>query len=209
MSDAGLSSALSHNVRPEVFLNHWRTIRDLEAEHKRTGSAVQTAKKAAKGDGLDLDAMRLLSGLSKLDTDVAEMRIRKTFAYAAWLEMPIGSQTAMFPDAKPDPVPAEATEKHREWVAGDAGRKAGEAGHPRETNPYSAAPGSFEFAAWEKSWKRGHAGFTKNQKTIAQEMGENAKIADGQAAKNKGGRPAGSKNKAKTNGASAPAPSLV
>jgi hypothetical protein len=52
---ATLTEASSHNVPPDVFLKHYREIRDLKNVHSEAGMAVARAKKAAKDVSIDLD----------------------------------------------------------------------------------------------------------------------------------------------------------
>jgi hypothetical protein len=171
MSETSLASALSHNVRPEVFLKHYRTIRDIKSERKRLGSQEQIAKKNAKSDGVDLDALRLLDNLAKIDTDEAQMRLRHLFAYAQWAEVPFGTQLDIFGPAH-NPPPAEQ-EKQAEWNAQQEGLKAGETGEPGDNNPHP--PGASVHAAWAEAWKRGHDTWLKAQTKLAGELGKNAK----------------------------------
>lgn len=190
---ASLAEASSHNVPPAVFLKHYRTIRDLKQEHAEAGTAVARAKKAAKNDGVDLDALKIIEKLADLDADEAEMQLKHVRIYAQWLESPLVTQLAMFAEPVPEPVDDKTAEEQREWVAGGRGFDAAEAGHERGINPFEA--GSFEHVAWDKSWTRGHKIWLNAQKAIAAEMGPKkqaaAKKANGHAAEpaRKRGRP--------------------
>jgi hypothetical protein len=166
----GIAAAIAHNVRPEVFLKHYRSIRDCSSAHKATGSDLSLAKKSAKSDGVDLDALRMLEKLAKLDGDEADLILRHLSAYAQWAEMPWGSQAELFGMPK---VPPEEAQKQREYEAAEEGKRAGKAGEPRENNRYSE-PGSPEFVAWDKAWKKASAAFNREQKAIADQMGRNA-----------------------------------
>jgi hypothetical protein len=176
---ASLAEASSHSVPPDVFLRHYRTIRDLKDEHASTGTALARAKKAAKGDGIDLDALKMLEKLADLDTDEAELQIKHLQIYAGWLKLPIGTQLNMWGKPEAATVDAKAAEEQREWEAGSNGYKAGEAGHERETNPHEA--GSAEYVAWDKSWVRGHKVWLNGQTAIAREMKPNGAKANGTA----------------------------
>lgn len=180
---ASLAEASSHNVPPAVFLKHYRTIRDLKQEHAEAGTAVARAKKAAKNDGVDLDALKIIEKLADLDADEAEMQLKHVRIYAQWLESPLVTQLAMFAEPPREPVDDKTAEEQREWVAGGRGFDAGEAGHERGTNPFEA--GSFERVAWDKSWTRGFKVWTNAQKAIAAKMGPKkqaaAKNANGHA----------------------------
>jgi hypothetical protein len=190
--ETSLAEASSHNVPPDVFLRHYRTIRDLKDAHSETGMAIARAKKAAKNDGIDLDAMKLLEKFATLDADEAELKMKHLVIYAKWANVAIGTQATMFEDDIPE-VDVNAASEQREWVAGGRGFDAGEAGHERGTNPFEA--GSAEHVAWDKSWTRGNKVWLNAQKKIAGEMGPKksgkAKKANGhvEPAARKRGRP--------------------
>lgn len=178
-----LAEARSHNVPPDVFLRHFREIRDCKTAHGDTGMALARAKKSAKGAGIDLDALKMLEKLADLDTDEAEMQLRHLQLYAKWIELPIGSQLNFFGEPQPATVGAKAAAEQREWVAGSAGYEAGKAGSERDTNPHQA--GSVEHVAWDKSWTNGSKAWLKGQKKLAGELGANAK-ANGDAKPKRG-----------------------
>jgi hypothetical protein len=190
-----LAEARSHNVPPDTFLRHYREIRDCKEAHHDTGMALARAKKAAKGDGIDLDALKLLEKFADLDTDEAELQLRHLRQYALWIELPIGTQLDAFgAPSKPDP---EETQKQRDFNAKAAGKAAGQAGHERQTNPQIA--GSSEHVAWDKAWLAGHKVWLKGQETIASEMALAPELPlDGKSVGRKRGRP-------RSNGASATA----
>jgi len=163
-----LAEARSHNVPPSTFLRHYREIRDCKEAHHDTGMALARAKKAAKGDGIDLDALKLLEKLADLDTDEAELRMRHLRLYAGWIELPLVTQLDMFGQPPPSKPDEEETQKQRDFNAKAAGKAAGQAGHERQTNPQIA--GSSEHVAWDKAWLAGHKVWLKGQEAIASEM---------------------------------------
>jgi hypothetical protein len=182
---ASLADASSHNVPPEVFLKHYREIKQAKEDHADTGMAVARAKKSAKNAGIDLDAFKWLETLAKLDTDEAEMQIKHLQTYAGWLKLPIGTQLAMFGQPEPEPVDAKAAAEHSEWEARDQGSAEGKAGHERGDNPNLL--GSPEYAAYDRGWLEGNEIWMRGQKKIASEMGPKAN-GNG-AAPRKRGRP--------------------
>jgi len=185
---ASLAEASSHNVPPEVFLKHYREIKQAKDDHADTGMAVARAKKAAKNDGIDLDAFKWLEKLAKLDTEDAEMQIRHLQTYAGWIKLPIGTQLAMFGQPEPATVDAKAAAEHAEWEARDLGSAEGKAGHERGDNPNLL--GSPEYAAYDRGWLEGNEIWLKGQKKIASEMGPKGTKANGNgAALRKRGRP--------------------
>jgi hypothetical protein len=177
MPTGSLAEARSHNVPPDVFIRHYKEIRETKHAHHDTGMAVARAKKAAKADGIDLDALKLLEKFADLDTDEAELQLQHLRQYAAWIELPIGSQLNFFADAKA-PTANPQAEEFREWSAGGVGFDAGKAGHTRDTNPHRA--GSAEYVAWDKSWSNGNKAWLKGQKQIAGQMKANGN-ANGKA----------------------------
>lgn len=188
MPTASLAEARTHNVPPEVFLRHYREIRDTKQAHSDTGMAVARAKKAAKAAGVDLDALKLLEKLEDLDTDEAEMQLRHLQIYAKWIELPVGSQLNFFGDPEAPQVKQQTAAEQREWNAGEAGNQAGRNGHERGTNPHKA--GSPEQVAWDKAWAKGNKVWLKGQTKIAKELGAAAQ---------------GGRRKGHVNGATAPA----
>jgi hypothetical protein len=114
----------------------------------------------------------MLEKLTKLDLDEAEMQLKNLRVYAAWIELPIGSQIDMFGKPEPATVDAKAAAEQREWQAGEDGAHAGKAGHERDGNPFST--GTAEYVAWDKAWARGNKVWLKGQEKIAGEMGPKA-----------------------------------
>jgi hypothetical protein len=189
MSESTLAEARSHNVRPETLQKHYRTIRDAMSAHKDTGMAVARAKKSAKADGVDLDAFKLLQQLADLDTDEADMRLRNLVRYAKYIELPLGTQVDMFRDPATAAASDDAKAEQREWEAGDAGKKAGAAGHQREDNPHQA--GSREHVAWDRSWSKAHKAWTAEQTKLAKDLGRNAGKANDEGKVNGAGNSRG------------------
>jgi hypothetical protein len=171
---ASLAETQSHNVPPETFLRHYRTIRDAAAAHKDSGMALARCKKAAKGDGIDLDALRLMQGFARLDSDEAELQFRNLIRYAKWAEIPLGTQADMWGEDSYPKVPDSARADQQEWEAGDAGLSAGRSGRERTENPHLA--GSREHVAWDREWAKGHKTWLAGQKQLAGELGANAGV---------------------------------
>jgi hypothetical protein len=163
-----LAETRSHNVPPAVFLKHYRDIRRLKDDRDDAAMALARAKKAAKNEGIDLDALKMLEKLSALDLDEAELQLKNLRMYAAWIELPLGSQLDMFGKAEPATVDAKTAAEQREWQAGEEGAHAGKAGHERDVNPWSA--GTAEYVAWDRAWAAGNKTWLKSQQQIASEM---------------------------------------
>jgi len=158
---ASLAEAQSPNVAPETFLAHYRSIRDATRVKDDAGMALARTKKAAKSDGVDLDALKMLERLAKLDEDEAELQLKHVFEYASWAKLPIGTQLDAFGQHKIPAVKQKAANEHELWAAGDAGNKAGKKGEPRDNNPHE--PGTELHVVWAKGWLDG-------QRVIADEM---------------------------------------
>lgn len=147
-----LADAKTHNLPPAVFLQHCREIRDAKRLHDEAGMALARVKKAAKGVGVDLGALKIVEALSKLDDDEAEIRVRHAFEYATWLGNPIGTQASLFPAEIQEPE-QKAKGEQQEWEAGNAGYLGGKGGKLRSDNPYPE--GSPLHVQWDKGFLRG------------------------------------------------------
>jgi ribosome modulation factor len=149
------------NLRPDVFLEHYRKIRDMAREQRDLSMSIARAKKQAKTDGVDLDTLRLIERFAKLEDDQAESQLRKFFQYAVWLDMPIGSQKTLF-ETTYTPVPEEASQQQQLWQAQEDGYYAGLEGKARDANPYVA--GSEPYSTYDRSWLSGAQKRAKEQK---------------------------------------------
>jgi hypothetical protein len=166
---ANLSEARSHNVAPELFLKHFREIRDCQRAHEDSGMALARAKKSAKTSGIDMDALKMLERLAKKDDDEVEVQLRHAREYAVWLDMPLGTQLGLFAPKLVDlPVAAVkhgTKETQKIWEAGAQGLKAGRDGEGAMDNPYPA--GTPGFVEWSKQHTLGLA-----ERATAARMGE-------------------------------------
>lgn len=147
-----LAEAMSPNLPPDVFLKHYRKVREAKRAKEEASAALARVNKAAKADGVDLDAFKLLEKFRDIDSDELEMRLRHVRDYANWLKLPLGTQLNMFAEATAD-VPAKAAEEQSTWDAGDQGYRAGRSGSLRSDNPHDE--GTPLFVAWDKEWTRG------------------------------------------------------
>jgi hypothetical protein len=171
MADS-LAEARSHNVPAEVFLRHWREIRDAKDVKNDSNMGHTRAKKAAKSAGINLDALKLVEQFAELELDEMEMLLKDVMAYCKWLKLPVGTQLEIFAAPAVTEPSEEAQQQHAEWEASQAGRAAGEGGSLREANTFEA--GTAEHVAWDKAWAKGNKAWTRKQTEIAEEMGENA-----------------------------------
>lgn len=164
-----MSDAIA-NLQGDAFLRHFHEVRDLKREHKEIGMRLARAKKAAKSDGVDLDALAALEKLVKLDDDEAALQMRNTMRYLRFLGKPLGTQLDWIDAVAATPQPNDkSANEHRVWQAEQDGYAAGRAGRGRDDNPYDA--GAETFVAFDK-------GYTRGQKVLADKLGENAKAAE-------------------------------
>lgn len=105
----------------------------------------QSAYKAAKGDGCDIDSIRLARRLDKQDAGVTQILYANTARVLNLMGSPLGEeQMDLFGAINPKPA---------EEAPGVRGLKAGEAGRPRTENPFAA--GSTEYQAYDDQWLEG------------------------------------------------------
>ena len=155
MPTQSLAESKSPKLNPAVFTKHYRKIRDLKVQQDDVSSELRLAKKAAKTDGVDLDALRLMEKLAKLDDDEAELQLRHMHQYATWLKMPLGTQFGLFgttvaPKGKELPDEDGEADDFDGAEVEEAGAEACKHGVTRSSNPHSV--GSKPFAAWDKGW---------------------------------------------------------
>jgi hypothetical protein len=148
-----LADAKSPDVKPDTFLKHFRAMREVARRKEDIAMAMNGARKAAKTDGVDMAAVKLVEKLAKYDPDEVDVLLRHARDYANWANLQIGSQLSLFAAPAIIQVPQAAQEAHTEWSADDAGYDAGRRGMLRDDNPHD--PGSAQFTSWDKGWLRG------------------------------------------------------
>ena len=149
-------------VKPETFLMHWRDMRDAKEDADDRNMNVARAKKAAKRDGVDLDVVKLVEKLSKMEPDQRETYLDSALTYAKWLDLPLGA----FGAGMEVPQPREsASEDYAKWKAGKDGKEAGLGGKPKDANPHHA--GTKLYDTWARSWQ---SAFNASQKQAAKGM---------------------------------------
>lgn len=153
--EAGHNSGV---VPDEVYDRHLKKI-DLTAKaldkakevYDQARGVHRSAFKAAKDDGVNIDAVRLARKLDKLDLGVVATDYSDTGRVLRLMKSPLAEQLNLFADVAP-PAPVNPVL---------AGEHAGKNNAPSDENPYS--PGSEPFQMWHDGWLRG-------QTSIAQEM---------------------------------------
>jgi ribosome modulation factor len=145
----------NNGLAPEDFLTLYRAIKDTKRLKDEAAAAHKAARENFKAAGGDLNAMKIVDHLQGLDDAEAELRMRETLRYAAWLGLEIGTQTELFGSAPQVDLTASVASQHREWEAEQAGYKAGKASEPIDNCPHSG--GSPYFSRWRQGWNDGQA----------------------------------------------------
>ena len=182
---ASLAEAMSPNVSDRRRSSSILAIRDATRSKEDAVMALARTKKAAKGDGIDLDALKDLERLAKLDDDEAEVRLRHCIEYAVWANLPIGTQLDAFGQHQIPKPKQKAEVEHQQWTASDAGYRAGRSGRPRDDNPHE--PGTEAQCHWTNGWLAG-------QRQIADTMADGASELPTPTARRRGRRQ-GSRNR--------------
>lgn len=151
-----------HSVPDEIYERHLAKIDTTSKAMEKAKEAFDQAKgvhqsayKAAKGDGCDIDAIRLARKLDKQDAGVTQVTYANVSRVLNLIGSPLGSEQM-------DLFGAIAPAKPAEEAPGIRGLKAGEAGLGRDANPYD--PGSQAYQAYDEQWLAG-------QKRIVDRMG--------------------------------------
>lgn len=142
-----------HSVPDEVYERHLAKINSTEKamqkakeEFDQAKGVHQSAYKAAKGDGCDIDAIKLARNLDQQDHGVTQITYANVARVLNLLESPLGSaQMDLF-----GAIVTVDSPKVDPFVRGEAdGKAAVDAGD----NPYNA--GSSEFQRWAEGWAKG------------------------------------------------------
>lgn len=153
--DAAVTAPASNAVSPEEFLALYRRIKDTKRAKDEAASAHKASREDFKSKGGDLNALKIVDHLQGLDDAEAELRMRETLRYAAWLGLEIGTQVDLFGGTPQVDLTANVQAQHREWQVEQDGYKAGKAGEPIDNCPH---PGGSPFHAhWRSGWHDGQA----------------------------------------------------
>ena len=142
----------SGEVPAEVVDRWWSKVVTAQGAVERAAKPLKARKgelsaiyKAAKKDGIDVDALKDAIKADSGDHLNFLSRYASTGKYLRAHQSPLGMQLGLFPlDAIPEISRAQAS-----------GRRAGLLGRDIAENPYT--PGSENFAAYEASWHEGQA----------------------------------------------------
>lgn len=145
------ADARKTNVPDEVYQRNWQAITDalivMDAAAKALKSAkgvVQSCYSTAKSDGCNIEAMKRLRAMEKIDTDELDLDMRTVARIAGIVSSPIAETSLM--------RILEDADKVNHYTQGFA---AGKAGDDLTNCPHK--PGSVEFEKYEKGWRDGQA----------------------------------------------------
>jgi ribosome modulation factor len=161
-ADPESQTPASNEMPPEEFLEHYRRIKDTKRLKDEASSAHKAAREDFKAKGGDLNALKIVDHLQGLDDAEAELRMRETLRYAAWLGLEIGTQTELFGDAPMIDLTANVRAEHASWEVEQSGYKAGKAGEPIDNCPHPG--GSPHHTRWRSGWHDGQAALAATMK---------------------------------------------
>lgn len=144
------------NPRPDAFIEMFLENLALKRAVDEANGRYRAHRKRMETAGVDLKGLALTERFRKLEPDAAAAQLAAFRRYAAWLEMPVGTQPELFaePVAGDAPAPA-ASAQLRAAAADEAGFKAGKAGDDRDSRPEELE--GEEAEAWDAGWLRGQA----------------------------------------------------
>ena len=121
--DAHAPPPTGHNLTDEVFLTACKQMAQLNAERKTLNEKVSSARKQMKANGIELGLMDATLKMAEWDRGEVRQHFDRGRQYAAWLGLPVGTQSNLFEGLSDDEV------QRQEWYA--AGVTAQRAGKPR------------------------------------------------------------------------------
>jgi ribosome modulation factor len=137
-----------NNVTESLVLLHLSKIIAAEQKKDTAVANLRTARKAAKGDGVDLKTLDAVRHLASLDEHEITAGFNSIAQYSKFLSVPLYSQFDLFDS----PAAAEEAVNERAF---HKGIKAGKFGEGPEKNPYD--PTSVAGQEWARGWGEGQA----------------------------------------------------
>lgn len=145
------AEAKKTNVPDEVYKRNWEAISDAiavmnaaEKELKRAKGVVQACYSTAKNDGCNIEAMKRLRALEKIDTDELDLDMKTVARIAGIVSSPVAETSIMRLLDEADDVNYFTQ-----------GFTAGKAGDAKTTCPHP--PGSDEAERWGRGWDEGQS----------------------------------------------------
>lgn len=137
----------SGGVPDEVYERHLKKIDSTDramakakVEYDQAKGVHQAAFKAAKGDGCDIDAIKLARKLDQQDAGAVAIQYSETGRILKLMGSPLSVEMKLFEDIDL-PIATKASLD---------GKQAGAMSAPRDTNPHKQ--GSPEFVAWDDAY---------------------------------------------------------
>lgn len=119
----------------------WRMLRDQASQAQ---GVLRNRYKVAKGDGVDVDSLKLAFRISERSTGEVIAEQRNLGRYLKIMGSPLGFQWSLFDNEDADGAKLDATAQ---------GEQAGRDGTDRDANPYT--PGKPDWFAWNNGWQTG------------------------------------------------------
>lgn len=142
------------NFNPSLLLSHLSKISAAKLDQGDAASATQAAHKAAKAAGINLDALKLLVKIRRMDPLEGGAFMSALINYGKATETAAFVQDDLFRGAAISPIPDSDRRLFMLDQIEIAGRMVGKAGdRTRDDHQYMA--GSEEAAAWSRGWKLG------------------------------------------------------
>lgn len=145
-----------HSVPDEIYERHIAKIDTTAKAMEKAKEAFDQAKgvhqsayKAAKGDGCDIDAIRLARKLDKQDAGVTQITYANVSRVLNLMGSPLGSDQLDLFGAIAGPAVVAKVDPMAQ------GLRAGRDGENRSNNPFS--PGSDDFKTWDDYWITGQS----------------------------------------------------
>jgi ribosome modulation factor len=147
----GDNSKAFHAVPDEVIARHLKAIKaKLKAmdpileELNEARGVYRNARKLAKKEGVNLDALDIILKLENVDMGKVQVDHADAGRYLRILESPLATQLDLFQNMQ---VVAPEVDARLQ------GRQAGGNAEPAENNPFT--PGSEQFQQWAEGWAEG------------------------------------------------------
>jgi hypothetical protein len=178
------------NITQATFLQFVDEYMDVDAAVDQAVGMRKDLRKRIKGAGISLAAFDRARRESGKSEDMREQDDREFRRLMAWLGKPIGTQGDLFEPPPPNDEFEEDGDDEAEYSPDQiyqtesAGRAAGEAGRPRDQNPWGV--GSTMHARWDQGWMAGQG-----------HLAERMRPESGNGARRGPGRPPGSRNRPK------------
>lgn len=119
----------------------WRELRDKATQAQ---GVLRNRYKVAKGDGVDVDSLKLAFRIAERSTGEVIAEQRNLGRYLKIMGSPLGHQWSLFDEPDAEGATLDATAQ---------GEQAGREGTDRDANPYT--PGKPDWFAWNNGWQTG------------------------------------------------------